>query len=143
MQSIQFRQILFLIFILIAFMIIFGILIYSSTAAANEPTDPSWAKKKLVHYNRNDVTIDEDEVIEADIVIESGEIKIAGEVYGDIIAFNSRVELEAETSIYGHLICFNCELDQAEEAHIAGDVILLDANSIDVAGGRNLIGYGF
>jgi len=143
MQSVQFRQIIFLIFILIAFMIIFGILIYSSTAAANEPADPSFAKKKLVHYDHGDVTIDEEEVIEADIVIESGEIKIAGEVYGDIIALNSDVELEAEASIYGHLICFDCQLDQAEEAQIAGDIILLDENSIEMAGGRNLIGYGF
>ncbi len=143
MQSIQFRQILFLIFILIAFMIIFGILIYSSTANASESLDSSWAKKKLVHYDHGEITIDKDEVIEADIVIESGEIKIAGEVYGDIIALNSEVELEAEASIYGHVICFDSQLDQADEAQIAGDIILLDENSIKMAGGRNLIGYGF
>ena len=110
---------------------------------AEEYSDPSLAKKKLVHYDHGDVTIDEDEVIEADIVLESGEITIAGEVYGDIIALNSDVAIEAEADIYGHLICFNCKLDQDEEAHIAGDVVLLNENSIEIAGGRNLIGYGF
>jgi len=135
---------LFLIFIFIAFMIIFGILIHSSIASASESANFSYlGKKKLVHYNQSEVTIDEDEVIEADIVIESGEIKIAGEVYGDIIAFESEVKLEADAELYGHLICFNCELDRSEESHIAGDIILLDENSIEVAGGRNLIGYGF
>jgi len=143
MQSVQLKQVLFLIFILLAFMIIFGILIYTSTVMAEESSDPSLAKKKLVHYDHGDVTIDEDEVIEADIVLESGEITIAGEVYGDIIALNSDVAIEAEADIYGHLICFNCKVDQDKEAHIAGDVVLLNENSIDIAGGRNLIGYGF
>ncbi len=143
MKSLQVKQILFLLFLLIAFMIIFGVLIYSSTVKADELTGSNWTKKKLVHYESGDVTIDTDEVIEADIVLESGSISITGDVFGDVIAMNAEVQLNAEADIYGHVICYNCEVDVDEAAHIAGEVIRLTENSIDITGGHNLIGYGF
>lgn len=143
MQSLQLKQILFLIFIVIALIIIFGVLIYTSTVSAEELMDPAWAKKKLIHYQHDDVTIDEDEVIEADIVLEFGEISLAGEVYGDIIALNSDVILESTAKIYGHVVCYDGDVETDEDARIAGDIIIVDDSNIDVVGGRNLIGYGF
>lgn len=143
MQSVQVRQILFLIILLLAFILIFGILIYSSTAAASEINSSMLGKKKLLHYKQDTISIDQDEVIEADIIIETGTLSVFGEVYGDIIAFDANVELEPEAEIYGHVICYKGLLEKDEAAKVAGDIVLLDENSIEMAGGRNLIGYGF
>ena len=143
MQSLQIRQILFLVLLLIAFLIIFGILIYSSTVQAGEPESAFSGKKKLLHYKNDEISIELDEVIEADIFVEHGEISIAGEVYGDIIAVESELTLDANAQIYGHVIIYNSEIKSDNTSKIAGDLIELDMDNIEMSGGRNLVGYGF
>ena len=143
MQSVQFRQILFLILLLIAFLVIFGILIYTSTLEAAALESSPFLKKKLLHYTEEEITIDKDEILEADIIIESGQISVHGKIYGDIIALDSDVELISEANVYGHVICYNGAIYRDEDAQIAGDIIQLDETNIEMVGGRNLIGYGF
>ncbi|HDP98235.1 MAG TPA: hypothetical protein ENN22_03510, partial [bacterium] len=143
MQSVQIRQILFLLFLLIAFFIVFGFLIYYSTLEAAESAPGFFGKKKLIHYQSDHITIDTDEVIEADILLERSEISISGKIFGDIIALETDVELNANAEIYGHVICYNGILDITDEARVAGDVIIIDSLQILITGGRNLVGYGF
>jgi len=64
MQSMQIKQILFLLIILLAFLIIFGFLIYTSMANAIASEEISPIKRKLIKYENSDITIDADEVID-------------------------------------------------------------------------------
>ncbi len=100
MQSMQVKQILFLLIILLAFLIIFGFLIYTSTANAIASEEISPIKRKLIKYENSDITIDADEVIDGDIVINKGSITVTGEIHGNIIAFAADVYLESKAKIF-------------------------------------------
>ncbi len=140
MQSVKFKQILFLIILFFAFMLLFAVLIYTSSAAANEFM---FAKKKLIHYKNEKVDIEQSEVIEGDIVVENGEITVAGEIYGDVIAIRSNVELKFTAEVYGHVICYQGEILNEDDGRVAGDILLIIDNQIQNLGGRNLMDYGF
>ncbi len=90
MQSVQIKQVLFLLIILIACFIIFGLLIYTSSASATLNEENSSIKRKLIKYENSSITIDADEVIDGDIVLKNGSITIAGEIHGNIFDVVSR-----------------------------------------------------
>ena len=142
MQSMQLKQLLFLVLLLIGFFIIFGIIIYSSTARAAISEETFSAKKKLIQYADVDVTIDEDEVIEGDIVIKDGSITIAGDIYGDIIAFYADVELNPSASIYGHVINYKGNVIKSDAARIAGDIVHLE-DEFEIVECRNFTSFEF
>ncbi len=142
MQSMQLKQFLFLVLLLIGFLIIFGIIIYSSTARAEVSEETFFAKKKLIQYADADVTIDEDEVIEGDIVIKDGTISIAGDIYGDVVAIYSDVNLAASASIYGHVINFKGHVSKDDAARIAGDIVYLE-DEMEIVECRNFPSFEF
>lgn len=142
MQAIQVKQILFLIFLLFAFLIIFGFLIYSSTANSavmNEESPPT--KRKLIQYENSDINIDPDEIIDGDIVIQGGSITIAGEIHGHIITLNANVYLEPKASISGHLVKYQGEMVRDEGSRIGGDVVSISDGEISISKGREIPGF--
>jgi len=145
MQSLQVKQILFLLIILLAFLVLFGILVYSSAASAaiteHEETRP--VKRKLIRYENSDITIDADEVIDGDIVIKNGSITIAGEIHGNIIALNSDVYLESRAKLFGHIFIYQGEVVRDEQTGIGGDIIHISDDGINISQARQLPGYDF
>jgi len=137
MQSLQIKQILFLILILFAFLFIFGFLVYTSTANANMNESSLSLKRKLIQYKDDDITIDSDEVIDGDIVIENGSISVAGEIHGNIIAFNTDIQLESSAYVFGHIISYNKEITQEESARVAGHIARFVDGKWEISEGRN------
>ena len=143
MQSMQVKQVLFLIIILLAFLIIFGFLIYSSSAGAVENEWYNSMKRKLIKYENSDITIDADEVIDGDIIIKSGTITIAGEIHGNIISLAGDVYLESKAKVFGHIVLYEGELVRSEQTGVGGSIVIVTADDITVTGGHQLAGYDF
>ena len=143
MQTSQTKQVLFLILLFIAFILIFALVIYSSMAEAMAMETFSHGKKKLIHYQQDEMEIQQTEVIEADIVAEASNLVIDGTLYGDIIAIHSVVSLQSDAKIFGHIISLDSEISADSAAQIAGDVVQITGRAASVTGGRNLVGYGF
>ena len=143
MQSMQAKQILFLLIILIAFLMIFGFLIYTSSASAMPNAEVSPMKRKLIKYENSSITIDADEVIDGDIVIKNGSITIAGEIQGNIVAINSDIYLETKSKIFGHIILYKGEVVRNDQTGVGGDIVLVTDDEVNVTSGRQLPGYDF
>jgi len=142
MQSVQLKQVVYLVLLLLGFFIIFGIIIYSSTARAEVSEETSAGKKKLIEYAFVDVTIENDEVIEGDMIIRDGSLSIAGAIYGDVIALNAIVRLDSNASIYGHVVSYMGKITRHEQARIAGDIVTL-SDEIDVETCRDFEEFEF
>jgi len=132
MQSIQLKQILFLLIILIAFLILFGILIYTSSASAmpDEQTGP--VKRKLFNYENASITIDPGESYIGDVLVRNGSLTVAGDLRGHIIAINADVYLEPTCRIQGHVFIYHGELVQNEPSEIAGQIIQVAEDQIKI-----------
>lgn len=143
MQSMQVKQILFLLLILIAFLIIFGFLIYTSSANAMIDEEISPIKRKLIKYENSSITIDADEVIDGDIVIKNGSITISGEIHGNIIAIGADIYLETKSKIYGHIFLYKGEVVRNEQTGVGGDIVFVTDDEVNVTSGRQLPGYDF
>ncbi|HEX9972642.1 MAG TPA: DUF5686 family protein [bacterium] len=141
MQSVQIKQILFLVIVLLAFLLIFGFLIYSSLANANEVEATSPAKRKLIKYENSNITIDADEVIDSDIVIKNGSLSVAGKVHGNIIALNSDLYLESKAWVFGHIISYEAEIVRDNETRVAGSVVQIKNNEMKISEARELEDY--
>lgn len=141
MQSIQIKQILFLVIVLLAFLLIFGFLIYTSFANANEMEEISPVKRKMIKYENSNITIDADEVIDSDIVIKNGSLSIAGKVHGNIIALNSDLYLEPKAWVLGHVISYEAEIVRDDQTRVAGSVVQIKDNKIKVSEARELPDY--
>ncbi|MFZ5517361.1 MAG: BamA/TamA family outer membrane protein [Candidatus Zhuqueibacterota bacterium] len=142
MQSVQLKQVVFLVLLLLGFFIIFGIIIYTSTARAEVSEETSAGKKKVIEYAEVDVTIEDDEVIEGDIIIRDGSLSISGDIYGDVIAFNAIVNLDSNASIYGHVVNYMGKITRHKKARIAGDIVHL-GNEIEVEQSRDFTEFEF
>lgn len=143
MQSMQVKQIIFLLVILLAFLIIFGLLIYTSSANATTDEEISPVKRKLIKYENSSITIDADEVIDGDIVIKNGSITIAGEVRGNIIAINADIYLETKSKIFGNIVIYKGEVVRNDQTGVGGDIALVTDDEVNVTEGRQLPGYDF
>jgi cytoskeletal protein CcmA (bactofilin family) len=143
MQSMQIKQILFLLIILLAFLIIFGFLIYTSMANAIASEEISPIKRKLIKYENSDITIDADEVIDGDIVINKGSITVTGEIHGNIIAFDADVYLESKAKIFGHIVLYKGEAVRDEQTGVGGDIVLVTDDEVNISECRQLPGYVF
>ncbi len=143
MQSIQVKQILFLILILFIFLLLFGFLIYSSSASASVTEELVSGKRKLIQYRGENITIDTDEVITGDIVIENGQLTIAGKLHGNVLAFDSEVFLDSSAAIFGHVISYRKEIIRAEKALVAGKLVQWAGAEVQIQAGSQLEGYNF
>jgi len=139
----QVKQIIFLLVILIAFLIMFGLLIYTSSASATTTEEISSVKRKLIKYENSSITIDADEVIDGDIVIKNGSITIAGEIHGTIIAISADVYLETKSKIFGHLVLYKGEVVRNVQTGVGGDIVIVTDDDVNVTEGRQLPGYDF
>ena len=139
MQSLQIKQILFLIILLFAFLLIFGFLIYSTVASANEIEEIASVKRKLISYENSHITIDADEVIDSDIVIKNGSLTIAGKIQGNIIALKSDLYLEPNAWIVGHIISYEADFIREDQARVNGSLIQIKNNAIEFAKDHGLL----
>ena len=103
MKSVFYRQIIFVILLLLAFILVVGALFLSNSALAAVVDDEGDSKKMLKRYNDEQVSIDVDDQIYADIFIADGTITIQGEVFGDVVAIWSNVEIKRQSRIYGNV----------------------------------------
>ena len=143
MQSMQVKQIIFLLVILLAFLIIFGLLIYTGSANAMINEEISLVKRKLIKYENSSITIDADEVIDSDIVIKNGSITIAGEIHGNLIAIDADIYLETKSKIFGNIVIYKGEVVRNEQTGVGGDIALVTDDGVDITEGRQLPGYDF
>ncbi len=143
MQSMRVKQILFLLIILIAFLLIFGFIIYTNNVSAATSEEISPIKRKLIKYENSSITIDADEVLDGDIVIKNGSITIAGEIHGNIIAIGSDVYLETKSKIFGHIVLYKGKVVRSEQTGVGGDIVIITDAEANVTEGRQLPGYDF
>lgn len=141
MQTLQVKQILFLVVVLFAFLLIFGFLIYSSLAQANESEAIALTKRKLIKYENSHISIDADEVIDSDIVIKNGSLSIAGKVQGNVIALHSDLYLESKALVLGHIISYEAEVVRDEATRVAGSVVQIKNKEKKITEARELSDY--
>ncbi|MDZ7331486.1 MAG: DUF5686 family protein [candidate division KSB1 bacterium] len=123
MASVQMKQVLFLVIILISFLILFGILIYTSSAGAAAEEDAAPVKRKMFNYENSSVTINADESLIGDVLVRNGSLTVAGELRGHIIAINADVYLEQNSHVYGHVFVHRGEVVRNEPMEITGWII--------------------
>ncbi len=143
MQSSQMKQVIFLILLFITFILIFALLIYSSIAQAKPAETFSSGKKKLIHYQGDEMEIRQNEVIEADIVAETSNLILNGTLYGDIVAINCVVNLQSNARIFGHVILFESLVSVDSSAQVARNITQIQDNSVNIIGGHTLSGFSF
>ncbi len=147
MKSLYDRQLVFLIFLFIAFLLVIGALIYVNSVFAGEenalPSDSIATKKSLVRYQNDDIVIDKDQRISSDVVIQDGMISISGEIDGDVIALQSDVIVRPSAIIYGNIYCYLGDVRKDDGAKIAGDIIRADDEEVDHVRCRDIADYEF
>ncbi len=132
MQSVQLKQIIFLLLVLIAFLILFGILIYTSSASAMSEMETGPTKRKLFNYENTSITIDADESLVGDVLVKNGSLTVAGELRGHIIAINADVYLEQSSQIHGHVFVYRGEVVRNDPAVLRGTVVVIGEDQLKV-----------
>ena len=141
MKPVFYRQLIFVILLLLAFILVVGALFLSNNSLAAVIDDEDDAKKALNRYNDVDVVIDEDEQVYADVFIADGMITIRGEVYGDVVAIWSDVEIKRTARIFGNVVSYHSEIKKDEDSKIAGDLISISSFRVSIADFREIPGY--
>ena len=150
MQSIYHKQVLFIIFLFIAFLIVIGALIFSGSSIAatlnSTKNEQSFSKKKFTTFENDKIVISESEEIKGDVLIIDGSININGKIFGDVYAKTSKIIISKTSIIYGNVICFKSTIKKEEGAKIGGDIINIsidDEESINKDKCQNIEGYDF
>ncbi|MBN2009183.1 BamA/TamA family outer membrane protein [candidate division KSB1 bacterium] len=70
-----------------------------------------------------DVTIEEDEVINGDVVCMRGTIKLLGEVHGDVVAIFGNVDMDSTSTVTGDVVSVGGHITRDEGARVGGDIV--------------------
>lgn len=141
MKPVFYRQLIFVILLLIAFILVVGALLLGNNGFAAVINEGDESKKALNRYNDVDVIIDEDEKVYADVFIADGTLTIQGEIYGDVVAVWSDVEIKRTARVFGNVISYHSEIKKDEDSKIAGDLISISSFRVRITDFREIPGY--
>ncbi len=141
MKSVFYRQLIFVILLLLAFILVVAALLLSNGSFAAVIDDEGQAKKALNRYNDVDVVIGEDEKVYADFFIADGVLTIHGEIYGDVVAIWSEVQIKRTARIFGNIVSYHSEIKKDEDSKIAGDLISISSFRVRISDFREIPGY--
>ncbi len=115
------RQLLFLLFLFLAFLIVIGMLIFtgSGQAATNAPG----GKKKLYTFTDESTIISQDEQFEGDVLLTDSRMTVEGVVFGDIYVNRGTVNLSSTARIFGNVYAYESIINKQDSARIGGDVL--------------------
>ena len=81
-----------------------------------------------------DVLIDEDEVINQNMVVLFGDLRVYGRVVGDIVVVMGDVNLYEGSEVTGDILCVGGEIDSEPGAQVFGEVTPISLNFLDMIG---------
>ncbi len=141
MEMINTKRTLFWLWVTLALVILFTLLLFNQSYARDDyfydnlnSREKSVAKKMERKYLGNDnsdvlrfqgdAEIEEDERIDGDIIITKGTLKIDGEVDGTVLAIFGDVELGSAAYIHGDVVSVNGKVWTEDDTNIRGDVVV-------------------
>jgi len=138
------KQMLFLILLALIFFLIFGGLIISQARGKNFGAHPEWnapdnQNKPIFEYGTN-TRIQAHEKITGDLLVQNGDLTLAGIVYGDVLVFSGNLIIEKTAVIHGHALVVQGELFDSDVSKIAGDILEIDGEKSKLKKRRDLPG---
>ncbi|MBN1561662.1 BamA/TamA family outer membrane protein [candidate division KSB1 bacterium] len=141
MEMVNAKKMLFWLWVTLALVILFTLLLVNSSYACDEDfyTELSSQERSIaIRMERKyvggdastilrfhgDAEIGEDELIESDIVLLEGTLIIDGEVDGTVLAIFGDVELGPTARVRGDVVSVNGKVWSEDEARIDGDVVV-------------------
>ena len=86
--------------------------------------------KSIVQYKRQ-TTINRHERIDGDVVILKGDLRVEGEVNGDILAIAGDVTVRSDGLVIGHVVTCNGNVKKRNRGRIIGDAIVITRGKVD------------
>ena len=80
-----------------------------------------------------DVTIEQGEVIDGDVVTINGTIEVKGKVRGDVVAVFGSVDLDSTAEVSGDVVSVGGDVHRHKEAIIRGDIVQTNLTGVKVA----------
>ena len=89
-----------------------------------------------------DVTIEEDEILDGDVVVMKGTILVLGEVDGDVVSIFGNVELDSTAYVSGDVVSVGGRIYRERGAHVGGDVVQTSWTGVKVDDGDQHVRVG-
>jgi len=128
----EIRQILVISGAIIAFFILFAIILSSTTFSQERDPDQvrRAAEEKYLRdstiktiYKNGDYMVDDGEVVRNNIVVTEGNLTVRGSIRGTVITVFGDIEIESKGEIVGDVICISGDIIKSNEALITGDEV--------------------
>ena len=141
MVMVNAKKTLFILWITFALVILFTLLLFNNSYAYEKDyyedlssRERSVARRmeykylgkhnaKILRFN-GDAEIDRDEAIDGDVLIVGGDLKVDGEVNGDVLAIFGDIDLGPSAEVKGDVISVNGKVWSDEDAEIQGDIVV-------------------
>lgn len=141
MEMVNTKRTLFWLWVTLALVILFTLLLFNKSHARDEAfyenltsRERSVAKKMERKYLGSekagvlrfdgDAAIEEDELIDGDVIILKGTLKVDGHVDGTVLALFGDVELGSTAYVRGDVVSVNGKVWTKDETKIRGDVVV-------------------
>lgn len=92
---------------------------------------------------REDIVIDEDELVRGDVVVFWGDVTVSGKVVGDVVVFMGKARVLSGAEINGDMVVIGGTLDEESEVIIHGERVVLKSVDISLAGFPFKFGHQF